>query len=387
MASDGSQRALQGLKYFRLLGPLLERLAVEGAERDRAGRREWFFDHHASLVLLYFFNATVTSLRGLQRMSELDRLQKKLGVPRVSLGALSEAARVFDSAALVPIVDELAQRCVPLMAGREAEALAGLTAVDGTVLKALPRMTWALWQADHRGAKLHVHFDVARGVPVAATLTPAAQSEITQLRQTLAPDRLYVLDRGYASFQLMRDILDAGSSFVLRVKDNTALVAHQEERPLTELDHVAGVVRDVVVKKLGTAHHKDFLQRPVRLVVVQTNDRTGESSQLWLVTDRLDLPADLVALAYRRRWTVELFFRWLKSILGVRHLLSTSQNGLRIQMYVALIASLLIVLWTGRKLNKPTWEMIQHYLNGWATLPELQAYIQKLKPFPHAAPP
>lgn len=386
MASDGSELALQGVKYFRLLGPLLERLALAGTERDRSRRREWFFDHHASLVLLYFFNATVTSLRGLQRMSELDHLQKRLGVPRVSLGTLSEAARVFDAAALAPIVDELARRCVPLTAGREAEALAGLTAVDGTVLKALPRMAWALWQADHRGAKLHVHFDVARGAPVRATLTPATGSEITQLRQTLAPGRLYVLDRGYASFQLLRDILDAQSSFVVRVKDNTAL-AIAEERPLTELDRAAGVVRDAVVKKLGTAHHKDYVKQPVRLVVVETVGRTGQPTRLWLVTDRLDLPADLVALAYRRRWTVELFFRWLKSILGVRHLLSTSENGLCIQLYAALIASLLIVLWTERKLNKPTWEMIQHYLNGWATLQELNTYIQRLQPIPQTAPP
>jgi hypothetical protein len=70
----------------------------------------------------------------------------------------------------------------------------------------------------------------------------------------------------------------------------------------------AGVIRDVVVSKLGTEHHKDFLKRPVRLIIVRRQKSNGETEELWLVTDRLQLDADLVALAYRYRWTVELFF-------------------------------------------------------------------------------
>ena len=75
----------------------------------------------------------------------------------------------------------------------------------------------------------------------------------------------------------------------------------------------------------------------------------------WLLTNKLDLPAELVALGYRYRWTVELFFRWLKCVLGCKQLLTTSENGVALQIYTALIASLLIVLWTGRKLMKRTW--------------------------------
>ena len=85
---------------------------------------------------------------------------------------------------------------------------------------------------------------------------------------------------------------------------------------------------------------------------------------LRLVTNRLDLPAEVVALAYRFRWQIELFFRWFKCVLGCRHLVSTSANGVRLQVYVALIVSLLISLWTGHKPTKRTLEMIQHYING-----------------------
>jgi IS4 transposase len=372
------QNQLQGLKYFSALMHLLPQLRHVSTRRDRAGNRELFCDGYVGLLLIYFFNSIVTSLRGLQQLSELDRVQKLLGIRRVSLGSLSEAARVFDAAVLHEIIKELASKAVPLQTGREAEALRGLTAVDGSVLRALPRMVWALWQDDqHRAVKLHLHFDILSAVPADAALTVAACSEPGQLAEMLQPGRLYVVDRGYASYELFRAILDAHSSFVARVKDNTAYTT-KKERSLSAAAKAAGVIRDVEIKKLGAAHHKDIVCQPVRLVVVQRTKPDGTTEDLWLITDRLDLDADLVALAYKSRWTVELFFRWLKCILGCRHLLSTCRNGVAIQVYVALIASLLITLWTGRKPTKRTFEMLQYYLIGWATEEELKRHLDRL---------
>jgi Transposase DDE domain len=366
---------LQGFKYFRLLLPLLQRLHAAGTARDKAGNRELFFDQYAALLLLYFFNPVVTSLRALQQASGLDKVQKLLGIRRVSLGALSEATGVFAAEPLRAIVGELAARAVPLEHGREAEALRGLTAVDGSLLPALPRMAWALWNGpDHKAAKLHLQFDVLKAVPDDATVTVGASSEPDQLRAMLQAHRLYVIDRGYAGFQLYRAILDADSSFVGRVKDNTAFTV-AAEHPVSPAARAAGVIRDVRVAKLGTDHHKDVLGQVVRLVIVRRTKPDGTTEALWLVTDRLDLDAELVALAYRYRWTIELFFRWFKCILGCRHWLAEDANGVAIQVYLGLIASLLIVLWTGRKPSKRTWEMIQFYLIGWASLEELERHL------------
>jgi len=373
-----SQSQLQGLKYFSLILPLLEPLRNVATQRDRAGNRQLFCDQYVGLLLIYFFNSIVTSLRGIQQVSGLEKVQELLGIRQVSLGSLSEAAHVFDAAVLHKVLAELAVRALPLQTGREAEALRGLTAVDGSILPALPRMVWALWKDEqHRGVKLHLHFDVLAAVPADATMTPAACSETDQLAAMLKPGRLYVVDRGYACFKLFREILDARSSFVARVKDSTVFTV-KEERPLSAEAKAAGVVRDVVIAKLGTAHHKDYLRQPVRLVVVQRTKPGGSTEELWLVTDKLDLDADLVALAYKYRWTVELFFRWFKRILGCRHLLSTCPNGVTIQAYVALIASLLITLWTGRKPTKRTFEMLQFYLMGWATEEEMERHLQRL---------
>jgi hypothetical protein len=379
---------LQGFRYLDHFGHLFGCLRPCAAGRDRAGNRELFFDQYACLLLLYFFTPTLTSLRGLQQATALHKVQQRLGVGRTARGSLSDAARVFDPQLLRPLIADLAERAVPVVTGREAEALRGLTAVDGSLLPALPKMAWALWMDDrHRAAKMPVHFDVLKGVPRDATVTAAASSEPDQLRAALVAGRLYVIDRGYASYQVFRDILDAGSSFLGRLKEDAAFTV-QEERPVPAAAAAAGVVRDVVASKLGTGHHKDVVGQPVRLVWVATGKgrADGTPEVLLLVTDRLELEAELVALGYKYRWWVELFFRWLKCILGCRHLLSTSANGVTLQVYLALIASLLVSLWTGHRPTKRTYEMFCFYFSGWASAEELQAHIAQLQqPAPNSS--
>jgi IS4 transposase len=226
---------------------------------------------------------------------------------------------------------------------------------------------------------MHVAFEVLRGVPTRVTVTSGNDSEKDQLRAMLQPDRLYVIDRGYAEYELFQEILDVRSGFIGRIRNN-AVWEVIEERPVSAAARAAGVRRDLVVW-LGCAQKRGALKQPVRVVEVDTGktDAEGNPEVLLLVTNRLDLDAELVALGYRFRWHIELFFRWLKCILGCRHLLSTCPNGVRIQVYLAIIASLLISLWTGRKPTKRTFEMICHYFSGWASLEELTAHIEKLK--------
>jgi hypothetical protein len=371
--------ALVGSRLIRQMRQVTARLHDAGTARDVAGNRTLFFDDYLCLLLLYFFTPAIDSLRALQQVSDWKQTQRRLGIRRTSLGSLHEAARVFDAALVEPIFQELVGQLIPLKTGREADALKGLIAVDGSVFRAMTRMAWALWQdADHRGVKLHRHFDVLKGGPCQLAVTPAACSEPAQLSAMLQRDRLYVLDRGDASFELFRDILAAGSSLVARVKDDIA-VHGQEERPLDEAAREAGVVRDVILKRLGAGKHKDVVGRAMRLVIVETTDREGKRTALWLVTDRLDLAADLVALADRHRWTIELFFRWLKCILGARHLIAENPNGVLLQMYAAMIVCLLTQLRTGRKPTKRTFEAMQFYLLGWISDEELDQHLAGLE--------
>jgi hypothetical protein len=394
-----TERQITGLKYFDKLAPLLERLHDDGCARDRAGNRQLHYDQYCLLILLYLFNPVVTSLRSLQQASELAKVQQRLGCPRAALGSLSEAASVFDPDRLKDIVAELAAELQPLGRDGRFQAVPGvLTAVDGTLLAALPKLMQASWLKRTTGSglikwRLHTHFEVERYVPTRIDVTPdggGAHDERAVLERTLQADRTYVMDRGYAKFALFNQIVAAGSSYVCRVRDNSAYEI-LEARPLTDADRAASVLGDQLVT-LGQHRSGDARSdHQLRLVTVRISPHTsrgkykggstGPSSDgiLRIATNLLDVPAEIIALIYLERWTIEIFFRFFKHVLGCRHLLSHSPRGIEIQTYCAIIACLLISLWTGRKPTLRTYEMICYYFTGLASEAELLAHLAKLQ--------
>src|SRR6186713_314862 len=107
----GEEAAARRLRSVRMITPLrklLRQIHAAGTERDRAHNRKFFYDHYLSLLLLYFVNPSLDSLRALQNASNWEKVRKRLGIPRVSLGSLSESVRVFDPALVRPIMKELA---------------------------------------------------------------------------------------------------------------------------------------------------------------------------------------------------------------------------------------------------------------------------------------
>jgi Transposase DDE domain len=400
-ASKVRESDIVGLKYFDRLMPLLGRLHEVGTQRDRAGNRQLFFDQYCSYILLFLFNPIVTSLRGIQQASELKKVQRKLGCPRASLGSLSEATQVFDPEPVKQIARELASQLEPMRGDRQFPDVKHLvTAVDGTVIKTLSRIVEAAYlrsPTDGRSMsawRLHTHFEVERGLPVHIDVTGAGSQgendERAVLRNALQTDRCYVMDRGYAQFSLFNAIVTAKSSYVCRVRDNSVYEV-VEQRPLSPEAEAAGITFDAVVRMGQDRKVADRPGHLMRLVFIATTPHqkrgkygggtTGPGSDgvLRIATNLLDVPAEVVGFLYQRRWTIEIFFRFLKHILGCRHLLSTDPVGVEIQAYCAIIACLLIALWTGKQPTKRTYEMICFYFIGWADEEELLAHLAKLK--------
>ncbi len=397
------EKDVRGLKHFDQLKPLLDRLHDVGCARDGAGNRSLHYDHYCMLVLLFLFNPIVTSVRGLQQASELKNVQKKLGCQRTSLGSLSESVAVFEPKCLQEIVAELGKRLEPV--GRDPrlkDVRHTATLVDATLLAALPRMAEASMLKSTTGSaavkwRLHTHFEVDRHIPARIDVTRDGGGECDEravLERTIEGDRLYVMDRGYAKFALFNRVVAAKSSYVCRIRDNSVYEV-VEERPLSDADRAERVVHDQVVKLGGGSKAADRPEHPVRLVTIEAKPhrKAGRSQRysragstgpacdgsLRIVTNLMDVPAEIIALLYHYRWTIEIFFRFFKQILGCRHLLSRSQNGIEIQTYCAIIACMLISLWTGKKPTLRTYEMICWYFIGVADLDELLAHIAKLK--------
>jgi hypothetical protein len=381
-----------GLKYFDKLAPLLVRLHEVGSERDKAGNRQLHFDQYCMLVLLFLFNPVVRSLRAIQQASQLRNVQRKLGCLRASLGSLSEAKEVFEPERLKEIIAELGAQLQPIARDpRLQDVRHTLTLVDGTLLQGLPVLVQAAL-SDPRAAKLrakvrlHTQFDLERAVPIRIDVSEGiGQGEADEravLAKALESGRCYVKDRGYAKFQLFNAIVAAGSSYVCRLRDNSRYEI-EEQRPLAAEDVEAGILLDALVSLGEYKGAKDRPDHPLRLVVVKTTPhekRLGPASNglLLIATNLLDLPAWIIALIYRYRWTIEVFFRFFKHVLGCRHLLSHDAVGIEIQTYCAIIACMLISLWTGRKPTLRTYEMICHYFTGLAEEDELLAHLAKL---------
>lgn len=392
---------ITGLKYFDKLAPFLERLSDAGCQRDTASNRRLHFDQYCLQILLYLFNPIVTSLRGIQQASELSKVQKKLGCLRASLGSLSEAATVFDAELLKEIIAELGEELKPLARdARLQDIQQTITLVDGTLLAALPKVMEASWLKSKTGSgmvkwRLHTHFEVERHVPSRIDVTSdggGACDERAVLERTLQSDRLYVMDRGYAKFLLFNKIVQANSSYVCRLRDNSSYTV-AETRSLSDGDRTANVLSDqIVLFANGKGYRPDH---PVRLVCIQGSPHTSRGKSgggstgpdsdgiVRIATNLLDVPAEIVGLIFRYRWAIEIFFRFFKHVLGCRHLLSHSENGIEIQTYCAIIACLLISLWTGRKPTLRTYEMICFYFCGMASEEELLAHVEKLQE--HAA--
>lgn len=360
-------------------------------------KRQLHYDEFCAWLLLYFFTPVLDSMRGLQQASDIATLKRKLKLPRFSLGSFSEAAQVFDPQLLVPIIEEISGRLADIEPDKCLSDLSRRpTAVDGTLLDALPSMVWALWRDDeHRAAKLHLQFDLLKGAPEKPILRHGQSSETQALRQSLMPGRLYIADRGYFDFDLLASILAANSSFVTRVRNNIVYETI-EERALSESDKQQGIQADLIVR-VGCQSRRDIIKQPLRLVRIEVADgptargagRVDSKSKLYrkrstdhtltLLSDQSELDVSHIALLYRKRWQIELFFRWFKKILQADRLLSVSENGLTLVVYCALIASLLVSLWTGRKPTKRTFEMLCFYFSGWAEEEDLLAHIERLK--------
>ena len=386
MAEPITEEQLRGLRHFKRLSPLLDRLHEVGTDRDRAGNRQLFFDQYCKLVLLYLFNPLISSMRMLQESLQLNNAARAVGVKRFSAGSFSEAPAVFDPEALKQVIAELAGEIRPLASDpRLADLKHLITLADGTILAALPKLVSTIYNQGNNGKpmhgwRLHTHLVLGQPVPELIERTSAkgaASSERRHLRQHLQAGRCYVLDRGFQDARLFNDIHAAASSYVGRVRENFNPQV-LEERLLSPQAIAGGVIRDALVSREQSDH-------PLRLVAVAgtphpKRTRKGyrqSDGTVFLLTNLLQEPPELIALIYRYRWTIELFFRLLKQILGCRHLLSQRPEGIDIQIYCAVIAAMLIHLQTGKKPNKAIVFVLGMYLAGIASEEEVLARLNR----------
>jgi IS4 transposase len=258
-----------------------------------------------------------------------------LGACEVSRSTLSDANAKRPYAVFMEVLAELMDRCEVSLGRKVADAV---HLIDSTSLRLNSLSAdWAQFSSGVSGAKLHIVYNPDSGRPNFAEVTPANVNDITVAKtMPIRPGATYVFDLGYYDYGWWADLNEAGCRLVTRLKRNTPL-AVAAEQPVPQ---GSAILSDRIghLPSRQASNRKNPFQDPIRELRVRTE--TGKI--LRIVTNDLDSRADDIAELYKRRWQIELFFRWIKQTLKIRHFLGTSENAVRIQIAVALIAFLLI---------------------------------------------
>lgn len=383
---------LIGAKFVRLLEKHLQKLRAEEAH----GNRRLFLDDVFVAYLLAFFNPTIRSLRTIEDLSQTQQAQKLMSVDKICRSTLSDFNQLVDPARLVPIIETLRGQLSRKQAGSSPvshdfhELLKHTVAVDGTFLHAVANVAWSVANSNNHGATRHrarldARINVSTWLPEAIVVPEAGESEADSAIKHLQSGRLYLYDRGYSSFALLRahyeptaecekEGLGVKSHFVVRYKKeggNSPSLSDATDRLLTEDDRATGVISDRVGYFVSdSAQRESIAKLPLREVIVPYEEN-GEPKTLRLITNLLDISAQTIVLLYQYRWQVELFFRWFKSIGHFGHLISHSSEGVLAHLYVTIIGVLLMYLHTGYRPSKYMFALLSQVAAGAATLDEI----------------
>jgi hypothetical protein len=229
-----------------------------------------------------------------------------------------------------------------LQRGRARRAIDGANTylIDSTSLPLDSRSAnWARFSSQVCGAKMHVIYDADAEQPIFAAFSAASVNDITAAHaMPIQPRSTYVFDLGYYDYKWWSKLDAVGCRIVTRFKANTPL-RDATDRPLPE-GSVALSDRVGRLPRRQASSRSNPMHEPVREVRVKTD--TGKI--LRILSNDLDAPADEIAALYKRRWAIELFFRWIKQTLKITRFLGTSENAIRTQAVIALIAFLLLRL-------------------------------------------
>lgn len=378
----------EDLRSWELLAEFraaLEKLPGSTRPLNRKGgaKRLLSEDDYLCAFLFAQYNPVIDSMRGLCACSKLERVQREVTSRPISLGSFSEAQSVFGYERLEKLFTKLVEENLELARSGVLDNVKvplALRLVDSSVFRAVARMGWAEWRHQNttqRAVRLHLKFNVFDQQPAGALVTEGRRCERKALAEMVSEGEFYVGDRYYGrDYQWLKELEQAGCSYIVRLCEN-ANISVIKQLPLTEADREAGVVFDQIVRlgARGCWHHG-----PVRVVRIEKADL---DEPVILVTNQVEreiFSAALIAEIYRKRWAIELFFRWFKCVLGRAdqwHWFAESRSGVTIQIYTALIAALLLSRHLGRLPNKRCMEMLRFHAMGMVTQEELDAFLEQ----------
>jgi len=300
------------------------------------GKRPFQMNFEQQLrALIYFHLEEHTSGRHLLQALEEDDFARDCIAPPggIQKSSFFEAVNSRGLEQLVHVYEHLQRKASNLLPARHSE-LGDLVGIDGSLIQSVLSMNWADYRDGSKKAKVHVGFDINRGIPSRIFLTDGKAGERPFVAMILSPGQTGVMDRGYQCHKDFDQWQEQGKHFVCRIKANTKKTCIRVN-PIP-IDSI--VVYDAVVL-LGTPDVNQT-QKEVRVVAYRI-----DNAEYWVATDRHDLSAEQIASAYKLRWQIETFFAWWKRHLKVYHLIARTEYGLMVQILSGLITYLLLAIY------------------------------------------
>ena len=296
------------------------------------------YDH--LLTMLFAQLASCDSLRDIEAClstnpSQLYHLGIRCSIRRSTLADANERrdARLFEDFAKILIAE------ARLLYAEDAffpELKAAVYAFDSTTISlCLELFPWAAFRQSRAAIKLHSLIDLRGNIPSFVLLSQGKMHDVNALDLLpVEPGAFYLVDRGYLDYTRLHRLHQAAAFFVTRLKDNSRFRVVESFKP----DKSAGIICDQAIRLTGA---RSALAYPERLRRIKYRDlETGITYEF--LTNNFILPARIIALLYKQRWQVELFFKWIKQHLRIKAFFGTSENAVRIQVWTALTAYLLL---------------------------------------------
>lgn len=330
------------ISFEKFIAPAIRAMAGMPQLESRGYRPlQMSFEDHLK-ILIFFHLEEHTSARHLIQVLQEDEFARNEIAPQegIKKSSFSEATNTRGLEQFMHVFQTLQNQAKDILPNRHPE-LGNLVGIDGSLIDATLSMYWADYRKNSKKAKVHVGFDLNRGIPRKIFLTEGNGGERPFVTKILSEGETGVLDRGYQCHKRFDKWQEDGKSFICRIKAGTKKTIIKNN-PISD----GSIVFYDALVLLGTSE-TSMTAKEVRVVGYNVN-----GVKYWIATDRHDLSGEQIATAYKLRWDIENFFAWWKRHLKVYHLIARSEQGLMVQMLAGLITYLLLAIYCHEQHNE-----------------------------------
>jgi len=332
------KRRIKGKKkpsFKKLTKPMKKALKKSTPLKSRGNRSlQMTLEDQLNALILFHLEEHASAQHLLQVLKEDDFARKHIAPKKgIEKSSFSEAMNTRGLKQFIEVFEALVEEAQTVLP-KECKELGNLTLIDGSLIDATLSMYWADYRDGAKKAKAHLGFDLNHAIPRKIFLTDGKGDERPFVSQIISPGQTGVLDRYYQCHKNFDEWQEEQRHFICRIRANTIkkIIRHNE----IKADSI--VFYDAIVL-LGTPGVNQT-EKELRVVGYKVDNKN-----YWVATDRYDLTAEQIALAYKLRWNIETFFAWWKQHLKVYHLIARSKDGLMVQILGGLITYILLAIY------------------------------------------